>query len=111
MPNVWIYVLPAMCVGFRCRFLLESLHDLDKRLRAYHGRLYVVQGQPIAVMETLIRQWNVQHLTFQQDMEPYSQRLEDSVAKVAKISGVKVGSPSSSLCVPCSWLHSYKHSY
>ncbi|CAI8045818.1 Cryptochrome-2 [Geodia barretti] len=74
----------------RCRFLLESLHDLDKKLRAYCSRLYVVQGQPIAAMEQLIRQWNVQQLTFQQDMEPYSQRLEESVAKVAKISGVEV---------------------
>jgi hypothetical protein len=74
----------------RCRFLLESLHDLDKKLRAYCSRLYVVQGQPIAVMEQLVRQWNVQQLTFQQNMEPHSQRLEESVARIAKISGVEV---------------------
>ena len=40
-------------------------------------------------MEQLVRQWNVQQLTFQQNMEPHSQRLEESVARVAKISGVE----------------------
>ena len=70
--------------------MLESLHDMDKRLRAYHSRLYVVRGQPIAMLEELFGQWNVQQLTFQRDMEPYSKRLEDGVTKVAKICGVEV---------------------
>ena len=64
---------------------------MDKRLRAYHSRLYVAQGTPIPVLEDLFRQWNVQQLTFQRDMEPYSKMLEESVVKVANISGVEVG--------------------
>ena len=75
---------------FRCRFLLECLHDMDKRLRSYNSRLHVVQGQPIVVLEDLFQRWNVQHLTYQQDMEPYSQAIEESVDRVAESCGVKV---------------------
>ena len=63
---------------------------MDKKLRAYHSRLHVVRGQPIAVLEELFHQWNVQQLTFQRDMEPYSKQLEQNVVKIARISGVEV---------------------
>ncbi len=51
--------------GCRWRFLLESLHDLDRNLRGMSSRLCVAKGQPVAVLEKLFRQWNVTHLTFQ----------------------------------------------
>ena len=74
----------------RCRFLLESLHDLDKNLRSYHSRLTVVLGQPTAALEELFVQYNVKKLTFQRDMEPYSKALEEGVTKLAQSCGVKV---------------------
>ena len=70
--------------------MLECLHDMDKCLRSYNSRLYVVQGQPIAVLEELFHRWNVQQLTYQQDMEPYSQAIEESVERVAESCEVKV---------------------
>ena len=63
---------------------------MDKQLRSFNSRLYVVQGQPIAVLDELFQQWNVQQLTFQKDMEPYSKAIEDSVIKTAESCGVKV---------------------
>jgi cryptochrome len=74
----------------RCRFLLECLHDMDKRLRSYNSRLYVVQGQPIAVLEELFHRWNVRQLTYQQDMDPHSQAIEEGIDRVAESCGVKV---------------------
>ena len=63
---------------------------MDKCLRSYSSRLYVVQGQPIAVLEELFQRWNVCQLTYQRDMEPYSQGLEESVGRVSESFGVKV---------------------
>lgn len=77
-------------IVIRCRFLLECLHDLDKRLRGFNSRLYVIQGQPIAVLEELFHKWNVQELTFQQDSDPYSQAVDDTVSRVATSGGIKV---------------------
>lgn len=49
------------------RFLLESLTDLDNRLRKkpYCTELKVFMGQPTVVIPNLIRQWNIAKLTFQ----------------------------------------------
>lgn len=97
-------VCVCVCVC-RCRFLLECLHDMDKRLRTYNSRLYVIKGQPIAVLDELFHIWNVQQLTFQKDMEPNSKGLEDTIANLAESCGVKVcclGNPYYVLsCIIC----------
>lgn len=75
---------------FRLRFLLESLHDLDKQLKAFNTRLYVAQGQPVAVLDKLCREWNVTEITFQIDREIRANVLERAVEKLAESSGIKV---------------------
>lgn len=49
------------------RFLLESLTDLDNRLRKkpYCTELKVFAGQPTFIIPQLIRRWNISKLTFQ----------------------------------------------
>ena len=76
--------------SYRWRFLLECLHDLDKRLKEYNTRLYVAKGHPIAVLERLCKRWNVNELTFQQDREVRSHILEDAVEKLAEQMEIKV---------------------
>lgn len=74
----------------RWRFLLECLHDLDKRLKAYNTRLYVAKGHPVAVMEKLCNRWNVKELTFQLDREVRSHIIEEAVEKLAEQLDIKV---------------------
>ena len=74
----------------RWRFLLECLHDLDKRLKAYNTRLYVAKGHPVAVMERLCTRWNVKELTFQLDREVRSHIMEEAVEKLAEQLDIKV---------------------
>ena len=70
--------------------MLESLHDLDKRLKAYNTRLYVAKGHPVAVMERLCTRWNVKELTFQLDREVRSHIIEEAVEKLAEQLDIKV---------------------
>ena len=70
--------------------MLECLHDLDKRLKAYNTRLYVAKGHPVAVMERLCTRWNVKELTFQLDREVRSHIMEEAVEKLAEQLDIKV---------------------
>ena len=46
--------------NFRAHFLLESLMDLDKNLRAVGSGLIVVKGKPEVEIAKLIEKYNVQ---------------------------------------------------
>lgn len=82
--------LYAELFTLRLRFLLECLHDMDEQLKAYNTRLYVAQGQPLAVLDKLCKEWNVSEITYQIDREIRAYVLENSVEKLAEGSGIKV---------------------
>ena len=47
------------------RFLLECLNDLDKSLQRFGTRLYVLQGQPLQVIDDILIKWRVTHVSFE----------------------------------------------
>ena len=74
----------------RLRFLLESLHDMDRQLRLYGTRLHVVKGHPIASLERVCNQWNVTKLVFQADREIRSHVVEETVERLAQSLSIEV---------------------
>ncbi len=74
----------------RMRFLLESLQDLDRSLRALSSRLLVVRGKPVEVLPGLWRQWQINRLTFERDTEPYALTRDGQVHDLAQPAGVEV---------------------
>lgn len=72
------------------RFLLQSLKDLDNKLRSFNSRLFVVKGSPLRVLTTLFQKWKVSRLTFNTDCDIYSQEREDVVFSLASIANVEV---------------------
>ncbi|XP_004708484.1 cryptochrome-2 [Echinops telfairi] len=74
----------------RWRFLLQSLADLDARLRTLHSRLFVVRGQPADVFPRLFKEWGVTRLTFEYDSEPFGKERDAAIMKLAKEAGVEV---------------------
>eukprot|EP00731_Ephydatia_muelleri_P029725 Em0021g248a len=71
------------CVN-RWKFLLECLHDIDKRLHSLNSRLYVAKGHPIAVLEKMCADWNVESITYQVDCDPRSTAEEQALDKLAQ---------------------------
>lgn len=74
----------------RWRFLLESLKDLDNKLKEFGTRLYIVQGHPIDVFPRLIKEWGITRLTFEYDSEPYPSQRDLAVRRLAENEGVEV---------------------
>lgn len=56
----------------------------------FHFRLYIVRGNPKAVFPKLFEEWQVEHLTFESDIEPYARQRDMLVEKQAKKFNVNV---------------------
>ncbi|XP_050427133.1 cryptochrome-1-like [Adelges cooleyi] len=63
----------------RMRFLLESLRDLDENLKSHGGRLYVLQGNALAIFKKIQQQVGLDWIAFEQDCEPIWKSRDESV--------------------------------
>jgi cryptochrome len=79
---------PATLHANRFNFLLESLADLDASLRALGSRLFVVKGSPATVLPTLLSDWRVGRVTWEEDTEPYAQERDATLAALCAARGV-----------------------
>nr|XP_055073401.1 cryptochrome circadian regulator 3b [Misgurnus anguillicaudatus] len=74
----------------RWRFLLQSLEDLDSRLRELNSCLFVIRGQPANIFPRLFKEWKVNRLTFECDSEPFGKERDAAIKKLASEAGVEV---------------------
>lgn len=74
----------------RWRFLQESLQDLHEQLLQLNSRLYVVRGKPADEFARVFKEWNVELLTFEEDIEPFALTRDKEVRELAKKINVKV---------------------
>ncbi|XP_049951179.1 cryptochrome-1 [Schistocerca serialis cubense] len=76
-------------VGFnRMRFLIESLKDIDRQLRAVGGRLYVFHNNPVSVFKGLHEELGLYKLCFEQDCEPIWRPRDNAVKKFCEEHGI-----------------------
>ncbi len=80
----------AMRLGpLRWRFLLQSLEDLDTRLRALGSRLYVLRGSTAVVLRDLVTRWGVTQISYDTEVEPYYARMEREILALAQERGLQ----------------------
>ncbi|KIZ03776.1 cryptochrome 2 (photolyase-like) [Monoraphidium neglectum] len=79
----------------RYSFLLESLADLDRSLRARGSRLLVLRGKPDEVLPRVFKDWQISQLCFEADVEPYAKARDATVAQLAQAAGVHVSAHTS----------------
>uniref|UniRef100_A0A8D8Y8F0 Cryptochrome-1 n=2 Tax=Cacopsylla melanoneura TaxID=428564 RepID=A0A8D8Y8F0_9HEMI len=82
----------TMHIGYnRFKFLLECLSDLDRQLRSHGGRLFIMQGSPVTIFETLKRELpNFTKLCFEQDCEALWRKRDKKVSKWCERNDVEV---------------------
>lgn len=59
-------------------------------MQLFHSRLYVIKGNPKEIFPKLFEEWQVEHLTFESDIEPYAKQRDMLVEKQAKKLNVNV---------------------
>ncbi|KAL6888862.1 hypothetical protein ACP4OV_009888 [Aristida adscensionis] len=81
----------------RVRFLLESLRDLDARLRRLGSRLLLLRARDDVAdaVGAALKDWNITKLCFEADTEPYALARDKKVTDFAMASGIEVFTPVS----------------
>ncbi|GLI71222.1 hypothetical protein VaNZ11_016339 [Volvox africanus] len=74
----------------RYNFLLESLRDLNDSFMARGSRLLVLRGKPEEVFPRVLREWDITHLCFEIDTEPYARTRDARIQQLAEEAGVQV---------------------
>ena len=72
------------------RFLLESMHDIDSRLRELKSRLYVVKGSFLTTLDQLIQEWGVEQVSFESRIDRGGRLLDQATVQLCKEKGVEV---------------------
>ena len=77
------WATPSVVGPNRCRFLLESLADLDETLRSKYGsRLHVIVGDPQKTITKLIEDGTITKIVFEKEIaEPHELELEKRVVE------------------------------
>ena len=78
------------CKYNKISFLLECLEDLDTQLFYCGGKVNLVEGDPVEVIETLSKQFNIQQLCFDQNSEPIWLDRDNAVKNFCGTHRIKV---------------------
>lgn len=75
----------------RYAFLLDSLSDLDRQLRALGSRLFVARGKTEDLIPVLVKKWGVSLVTFEADESgPYGRTRDNNITHALSTSGCEV---------------------
>ncbi|XP_045471055.1 cryptochrome-1-like [Harmonia axyridis] len=72
------------------RFLLQCLDDLDRSLKKFNSRLFVVRGQPADALPKLFKAWGTTCLSFEEDPEPFGQVRDNNIIALCNELGITV---------------------
>lgn len=64
------------------QFMIESLCDLEQQIKKSHGHLYLFFGLAEDIVETLIKQENIDAVFCNRDYSPFSIKRDENIAKV-----------------------------
>ena len=72
------------------QFMIESLKDVDSRLKEIGSKLHIFQGENAKVIKHLIQEWGITDIVFNQDYTPYARKRDTDITEIAEKVGVKV---------------------
>jgi len=90
------------CTPLRANFLVECLQDLDSNLRNLGSRLYVLEGDPTVVLPEKWKEWNISHMSYEEDEtgEPYAVARDETIVAKAQAANIRLLSECSETLYP-----------
>jgi len=95
-PVVPVFVFDPAILGAkdtgsrRTAFLLESLKSLEANLAHLGAKIVFRKGQPERELLSLAKETGAKKIFFNKDVEPYSRKRDEKVAKMAKEEGLEI---------------------
>ncbi|CCU75653.1 Putative Cryptochrome protein [Blumeria hordei DH14] len=93
---IWIwdphYVYKTKAGSNRWKFLIECQNEVSKKITQINkkSKLFVIREAPQTIFPKLFKAWNITHLVFEKDTDPYSKERDALVMMAAKVAGVEV---------------------
>ncbi|KAK5710414.1 hypothetical protein LTS12_027993, partial [Elasticomyces elasticus] len=86
------YVYRTRVGANRMKFLLESQADLSKSYTKLNPKqkLLVIREGPQTALPKLWKHWNITHLVFEKDTDPYARERDGSIMVMAADAGIEV---------------------
>ncbi|KAL8636272.1 MAG: hypothetical protein Q9228_006320, partial [Teloschistes exilis] len=86
------YVYRARVGPNRWQYLLDCQSDLSSSITKLNkkSKLFVVREAPQTVLPKLFKAWNISHLVFERDTDPYAKERDAKIMELAKEAGVEV---------------------
>ncbi|KAL8807412.1 MAG: hypothetical protein Q9182_000751 [Xanthomendoza sp. 2 TL-2023] len=86
------YVYRARVGPNRWQFLLDCQSDLSASITKLNkkSKLLVLREAPQTVLPKLFKAWNITHLVFERDTDPYAKERDAKVMELAREAGVEV---------------------
>jgi deoxyribodipyrimidine photo-lyase len=66
------------------QFMIESLEDLENKLREKGGKLYLFYGNPIEVIDTCIKKLDVEAVMVNRDYTPFSKDRDQKIESLCR---------------------------
>lgn len=72
------------------QFMIESLKDVDSRLKQTGSKLHIFKGDNISVIKYLITEWAITDIIFNRDYTPYARERDKGIENLCENKGVKL---------------------
>ena len=82
------------------KFMIESLEDLENQLKKKGGKLFFFKGNPEDIVNSCMRQLNVDALIVNRDYTPYSKQRDKKLENACKVGGIPFYSIDDALLHP-----------
>jgi deoxyribodipyrimidine photo-lyase len=66
------------------QFMIESLKDLDSKLKRKSSKLHIFQGENITVLKKLTSKLNIENIVFNMDYTPYAVKRDSEISDFCK---------------------------
>lgn len=85
-----VYDLCLIRYFFFFRFLLQCLEDLDRSLKKFNSRLFVIRGQPADALPKLFKKWGTTCFSFEEDPEPFGKVRDQNILQLCSEMNIEV---------------------
>jgi deoxyribodipyrimidine photo-lyase len=65
----------------RIQFIVESLAEIQAQLKQYNATLIIRYGNPVDIIPTLVKDFEIDNLYFNRDYSPYAQKRDAAVTQ------------------------------
>ena len=64
------------------QFMIESLKELDAKLKTFNSQLHLFQGKNISILKQLIKKIDIENIVFNMDYTPYAIKRDNKIKKL-----------------------------